>query len=284
MQGASGTQWQGDSLLDKAQQVLLGIGFSGFLALTFAERKLDLALFTQISSWTLVAPFVAIVLLVFLLTRRRLRLVMEQLLSAKHKNKTLNNNLRAASEKLNYDELTGLPNKRLLQDRFEEAVIRAKRDKSLVLLYRVSLADFTQIVAKHGNSVGLDLIRMVSERLESAVRSTDTVVRTGACNFVLIIESVDSVDGIAPVSRKIRGKLGNIFPVNGLEPLYAVEHISMAKYPWDGATLDDLMKAAENKPEAAQPGPNWVDAMSDKFSDMSQSSFAFLRESVIHFE
>lgn len=267
-----------DQQLDRVQRGVLGIAFSAFIILFTLAQNSGPEFISGIAYNALVSPFALLSLCVLLIAVHRYQYFKSISVEAKNSNQTLRNTLRELSAKANYDELTGFPNKRLLEDRFSEAVTRAKRDKSLVLLYRVTLTDFHSIASNYGSSIGADIIRMTGERLGSILRSTDTVVRLGSCNFVLIIESVDSPEGVAIVNKKIMKKLGRSFTVQGNDPISAREEVTMARYPWDGVTLDALMTAATDKLDNSRTLPRWIDALSDRFTDMSPSQFDFLRD------
>ncbi len=267
-----------DKRLDKIQRGVVGLGFSAFIVLYTVAQNSEPELISGVSYISLVAPFALLTLAVLLMAIQRYQYFDCIRSDAKQKNHALSNTLRELSTKANYDELTGFPNKRLLEDRFSEAVTRAKRDKVLVLLYRVTLTDFPSLLKKHGSAVGADIIRITGERLGSVLRSTDTIVRLGDCSFVLIIESIDCPDDVETVNKKLMKKLGRSFHIEGNDPISAHEEVAVARYPWDGVTLDALMASAVEKIDQNRTLPRWIDNLSDRFSDISQSQFDFLRE------
>jgi GGDEF domain-containing protein len=81
-----------------------------------------------------------------------------------------------------HDELTGLPNRRLYADRFEQAVARAKRDGSSFGVLVIDLNRFKLVNDTLGHQAGDEVLRAVSSRFRSALRSVDTLARTGAMN------------------------------------------------------------------------------------------------------
>jgi GGDEF domain-containing protein len=130
----------------------------------------------------------------------------------------------------------------------------------------------------HGDTVGADIIRMTGERLAGILRSTDTIVRLGSCEFVLIIESVNNHEGVIFLNQKIMKKLGRRFALDGIGSISAHEKVTTARYPWDGVTLDALMSAAVNELDQSRILPRWVDALAAKLTDISPSQFATLRD------
>ena len=266
-----------DRRRDRAQWFLLGVGFIAYIALNKVAQNPEFELITKIPGIIITSPFALLTFLILVVAIQRYYYYIDISKKAAKINQNLTRSLRKLSERSNYDSLTGFPNKRLLEDRFNVAVNRAKREKSLFLLCKVNLANFQSIVSKHGDQVGDKVIGITGKRIESALRDTDTIVRIEGCKFILIIESVDSPEDITAVTSKIRRKLGKHFAVNG-NAIAAVEEVTMAKYPWDGVTLEALMIATETKIDRKNIPPDWIDAISDKFTEMSSSNFAFLRE------
>ena len=267
-----------DQQLDRIQRGILGLGFLAFVIIYAVAANTKPDPIAEIPHYLLILPFVLLPLAILLIALKRYTHAQKTCANAKKKNIFLFNTLREMSAKANYDKLTGFPNKRVLEDRFSEAVNRAKRDKSLVLLYLVTLTDFHSIVSNHGDAVGADIIRMTGERLAGILRSTDTIVRLGSCEFVLLIESVNNQEGVAFLNQKIMKKLSRKFAINGIGSISAQEKVTTARFPWDGVTLDALMSAAVDELNQGRRLPRWVDALAAKLGDISPSQFAALRD------
>ncbi len=86
-----------------------------------------------------------------------------------------------------HDSLTGLPNRRLFDDRLEQAVARAHRNKSRLVLFNMDLDDFKKINDTMGHETGDEVLREVSRRLLSVKREMDTLARMGGDEFYLLI-------------------------------------------------------------------------------------------------
>ncbi len=104
-----------------------------------------------------------------------------------------------------HDRLTGLPNRALFMDRLERAMERAKRKKSqrFAVLF-LDLDRFKVVNDSLGHIVGDQLLVAVSKRLSSCVRAIDTVSRIGGDEFALLLEDVESLDGVVQVVRRIQ--------------------------------------------------------------------------------
>ena len=89
-----------------------------------------------------------------------------------------------------YDELTGLPNRRLFQDRILSAIARCRRGQSRGALLFIDLDDFKRVNDEHGHVVGDQLLHAIARRITSCVREADTVARIGGDEFVALLENV----------------------------------------------------------------------------------------------
>ncbi|MGK2928980.1 MAG: sensor domain-containing phosphodiesterase [Acidimicrobiales bacterium] len=123
---------------------------------------------------------------------------------------------RLAHEAL-HDDLTGLPNRHLLRDRLEIALARCVRDRRKVGVLFLDLDRFKVVNDGSGHSVGDDLLVQVARRLEAEVRATDTVVRFGGDEFVVVVDGVDDSIEVAELAERIRVSLAEPAEVDGSE-------------------------------------------------------------------
>ncbi len=139
-----------------------------------------------------------------------------------------------------YDELTGLPNRRLLLDRFNQAVARgARRKKQLALLF-IDLDAFKLVNDKLGHAIGDELLRQVATRLSQCVRTSDTVCRHGGDEFVVLLAEIESQESALTAARKIRSAIGRPYQMHA-GAIKITASIGMAVYPVDGASYADLI-------------------------------------------
>ena len=142
-----------------------------------------------------------------------------------------------------YDSLTGLPNRRLLQDRVGQMLASAEREKKQFALLFIDLDHFKKVNDSLGHSVGDKLLTEVAERLSGCVRRMDTVARIGGDEFVVLLSDV-ALDGAAEVSRKILSALGLPCHVDQHE-LAVTPSLGISVYPQDGVDFETLLKHAD---------------------------------------
>ncbi|MDX1654790.1 MAG: PAS domain S-box protein, partial [Candidatus Competibacteraceae bacterium] len=106
-------------------------------------------------------------------------------------------------QQAHYDGLTGLPNRELLQDRLDQALIHAQRRTEQVAVLFADLDRFKMINDSLGHQVGDTLLRIVAERLRGCVREDDTVARLGGDEFVIVLEGLKKAYQAARVGEKV---------------------------------------------------------------------------------
>ena len=142
------------------------------------------------------------------------------------------------------DPLTGLPNRASFQARLNEARARLDRGGEGFAVLSVDLDRFKQVNDTLGHPVGDALLRKVAERLESALRPTDTVARFGGDEFALIQSDVSSAAGIETLARRLVDLLGRAYVVEG-HLINIGASVGVALAPADGTDPDVLLKNAD---------------------------------------
>ena len=120
-------------------------------------------------------------------------------------------NLNIYKNQAQYDPLTKLPNRSLLKDRLEQAVIRADRHKKLIALMFLDLDNFKTINDTYGHEAGDNILKLFAERLQNCVRASDTVARLAGDEFVILSEEIALVDDAVGIARKIIQAMDVIF-------------------------------------------------------------------------
>ncbi|MBI4995913.1 MAG: diguanylate cyclase [Rhodocyclales bacterium] len=144
----------------------------------------------------------------------------------------------------NFDSLTGLPNRQLLDDRLERALAQAARRHTLVAVLYIDLDRFKPVNDRYGHAAGDDLLCQVAQRLRNALRDEDTVARVGGDEFVAVLPDVAVGDMPARAAEKIIAALSAPYRVweNYVEISCS---IGIAVYPRDGADAIALLEKAD---------------------------------------
>lgn len=155
--------------------------------------------------------------------------------------------IRAESEiqqLINYDSLTGLPNRNMLHDRLRLAIAQAAREHHLVAVIFLDLDRFKGINDTLGHRAGDMLLTTVADRLSACVRESDTLARLGGDEFVIILTSMVHEDGITTVCKKILALVAEPAFIEGHD-IYTTVSIGIAVYPVDGEDSHTLLKHAD---------------------------------------
>ena len=145
---------------------------------------------------------------------------------------------------VNYDPLTGLPNRDLLGDRTLQAVAHARRAGRPAALLVLNLDRFKLVNESYSRGAGDTLLRMVADRLKSAVREGDTVARLGGDAFAVLATDLARPDDVVSVARKIREAMHSPFWLEGRD-LHVTLSIGASVYPRDGEEFDMLLRNAD---------------------------------------
>lgn len=143
-----------------------------------------------------------------------------------------------------HDNLTGLPNRGLLQDRLARSVARAERSGRKVAVLFIDLDNFKNINDTLGHDVGDELLRQVSRRLSECVRLEDTIARQGGDEFIVLLDNLDEGRNASIVAQKILNSLRQPLVLGGTEQ-HVSGSVGIALYPEDGRDAQTLMKNAD---------------------------------------
>lgn len=162
-------------------------------------------------------------------------------------------------ERLAYsDDLTGLPNRRLLLDRLQHAMTRELRDSSFGALLFIDLDHFKTVNDSLGHLVGDALLREVTARLAGCLRAEDTLARLGGDEFVVLLEALDESPEVAgehaaEVGEKLLQSLLGSYQLDGHE-LSVSASIGIALHPFAAQDAADVLKQADTAMYRAKQG------------------------------
>ena len=116
-----------------------------------------------------------------------------------------------------HDPLTGLPNRLLLLERIDHAIVRSGRSRKVVTVLFIDLDNFKAVNDSFSHQVGDDLLVAVGQRLESALRPADTVARISGDEFVILCEELDRDEQVEVVASRVVDALGTPFAISGID-------------------------------------------------------------------
>ncbi len=144
---------------------------------------------------------------------------------------------------MHFDQLTGLPNRTLLNDRFKYTLSLAQRNKQKLAVMFLDLDNFKTINETLGHTIGDQLLMEVARRLKAALREEDTVSRHGGDEFFLILPAADET-GAANIAAKLIEVVSLPCQI-GQHELISTLSIGIAIYPHDGEDLEVLSRNAD---------------------------------------
>ncbi|MGF2735651.1 putative bifunctional diguanylate cyclase/phosphodiesterase [Marinobacter sp. DUT-1] len=152
----------------------------------------------------------------------------------------LKNHARELDRAANYDDLTGLPNRQLLEERLRSACSHAERHGRRLSVCCLDLDGFKAINDRLGHGAGDEVLRTLAERLTHTLRSGDTVARVGGDEFVLLLQSDDA----NAVYHRILSVIGEPVAVGG-EQVKLTASLGVTRYPEDRADAEGLIRHAD---------------------------------------
>lgn len=143
-----------------------------------------------------------------------------------------------------HDSLTGLPNRRLLDDRLAQALHLAQRRERKLAVLLVDLDDFKQVNDAFGHRAGDAVLREAAQRLGACVRKADTVARQGGDEFVIVLSDVQAEADCSLVAEKALRVLGQELSIDG-RPVTLAASIGISLFPADAGDADALLRNAD---------------------------------------
>ena len=143
-----------------------------------------------------------------------------------------------------HDELTGLPNRRLLIDRLSLAIAQARRSQCLMAVMFLDLDNFKQVNDTLGHDVGDALLCLVADRLVCTVRQADTVARLGGDEFMIALPELSDADVAAELGIKVIQAVSQPYRIHNRD-VHLTASIGVSMYPLHGDNVEALMKSAD---------------------------------------
>jgi len=156
---------------------------------------------------------------------------------------------KLAEEQVNFlahhDALTGLPNRMLLMDRLGQAILHGQRDGGWAAVVFADLDNFKLINDSLGHNAGDVVLRTVAKRMIDSIRPTDSVVRMGGDEFVIVLaDQPNNADAVSAVLERLRAAIAQPIQV-GEQSLRVSTSMGIATYPNDGKDPETLLRNAD---------------------------------------
>jgi len=151
----------------------------------------------------------------------------------------------------NYDMLTELPNRMLLNKRIEESILEADEQNAIFAVLWCALDDFNSVNLLHSYNAGDRLLLSLSERLQNEMQSIQTISRIGGDVFSLVLPITNTHLDAAKSAQRVLELIRRPFQIDEIQ-LSITSSIGISVYPHDGSTSDELLKHAENVMQLAK--------------------------------
>ncbi len=143
-----------------------------------------------------------------------------------------------------FDNLTGLPNRRMLRDRLEQEIRKSRRDGRQLAILFIDLDHFKEVNDTLGHGQGDALLVQAANRLRHCVRDTDTVARMGGDEFTMVLTELEDAAQLQRILKDILEAMEAVFRL-GNEQVFVSASIGITMYPGDATEVEDLFKNAD---------------------------------------
>ncbi|WP_256078778.1 EAL domain-containing protein [Massilia sp. YIM B04103] len=154
-------------------------------------------------------------------------------------------------QQANFDTLTQLPNRRMFLDRLQHDILKSRRDGTRIAILFIDLDHFKEVNDTLGHHQGDVLLIDAARRISACVRQSDTVARLGGDEFTVIVPELHDVERVDSIAQNIIDSLLAPFPL-GQEQAFVSASIGITLYPDDAASVEDLLKHADQAMYAAK--------------------------------
>jgi diguanylate cyclase (GGDEF)-like protein/PAS domain S-box-containing protein len=147
-------------------------------------------------------------------------------------------------EQAHFDSLTGLPNRRMMQERLDQEIRKCHRNHLQLALLFIDLDHFKEVNDTLGHDQGDVLLTQAARRIQHCLREVDTVARMGGDEFTVIISELSDVAHLHAIFPKLLKALSESFQL-GEDQVFVSASIGITVYPNDGEEIETLLKNAD---------------------------------------
>lgn len=190
-------------------------------------------------------------------------------------------------QQANYDDLTGLPNRKLFSELLARSLNQVKREQRKLWVLFIDLDGFKNINDTFGHSSGDELLRMVAQRIKNVTREADVAAHLSGDEFALLLSSMHDFNELDTVAQKLVDTIAQTYQLKNRE-IFISASIGIAGYPDNGDTVDGLIKSSDQAMYAAKKqGKNryaYITHSLQKASDHRNQVSIDLRYAISHNE
>ncbi|MBW1645102.1 MAG: EAL domain-containing protein [Deltaproteobacteria bacterium] len=183
----------------------------------------------------------------------------------------------------NYDQLTGLLNRHYMQSYINSAFIRARRNRKKLALMFMDLDNFKNINDSLGHDVGDEVLKQTADRIRSLLRGSDTPIRSGGDEFMVLLEGLQDSNHANVVARKLVNLFQEPFIIN-MQEIYMTVSIGISIYPDDSELMEQLLQYADmamyHAKEAGKNNYRFFSREMSKISDEKMLIAGHLRRAI----
>ncbi len=143
-----------------------------------------------------------------------------------------------------HDSLTGLPNRKLFDNKLEDAIENSKQNSSKVALLFIDLDHFKEINDSYGHKMGDEVLKIVTQKLSNIIKDKDTLARLGGDEFTITMGNLTQAQDASILAKKIIEILAQPIKVDE-NVFYVSSSIGISLYPDDGSSVINLLKYAD---------------------------------------
>ena len=194
--------------------------------------------------------------------------------------KEMRSQIHIRQEELEYhvlhDNLTGLANRELLNDRLEQTIHNAKQERTSFAILIMDLDRFKEVNDTLGHSVGDKLLQQVAKRLTHLLREIDIVVRLGGDEFSILLRNANESQA-EHIAKKIIDNFHEVFLVENT-PLYVGISIGISVYPQHGTTTQILQQRADVAMYVAKRNKTGYETYNQKHDEYSVGKLSLISD------
>ncbi|WP_277586821.1 sensor domain-containing protein [Psychrobacillus antarcticus] len=143
-----------------------------------------------------------------------------------------------------HDSLTGLPNRRLFEEKMQQSLKEAKRHHQKCALLYLDIDKFKWVNDNLGHSTGDELLKLFAQRVSKSIRNDDILARQGGDEFTILLSHIENEEDARTCAERILESLQQVWEI-GEHHFETTSSIGIALYPQDGDNIDKLFTNAD---------------------------------------